>query len=126
MAEKKHKPAVPLSVAVKWIVKDRDKYKEKLEQLIPYTKQLESGRSQRIEELQNEVLRLKNRLEKKNRDYEALMAENTALRRGYQDSEWYRSLQENNKQLRQTITNLRKALNRALCENINKDANLGG
>lgn len=123
MAEKKHKPAVPLSVAVKWIVKDRDKYKEKLEQLIPYTKQLESGRSQRIDELQNEVLRLKNRLEKKNRDYEALMAENTALRRGYQDSEWYRSLQENNKQLRQTITTLRKALNHALCEN--KDANQG-
>ena len=123
MAEKKHKPAVPLSVAVKWIVKDRDKYKEKLEQLIPYTKQLEAGRSKRIEELESEVARLRNKLDKKNRDYEALVSENAAIRRNYKESGWYRDLMERNAQMRQTITTLRKALNHALCEN--KDANQG-
>lgn len=108
---------IPLEAAVKYLVKERDGYKAKLEKLIPYTKMLEQGKSERIQNLEQEVKKLRTRLDRKNLAYEEIMKENYALKRGYKDTQWYASMQESLRYHRTIENTLRNALNRALCEN---------
>lgn len=119
MADKKFKPAVSLQAAVNYVVKERDHYKEKLEILIPYTKNLEARMKDMAKEHNDEVGKIQARLDRKIKEYDDLYKELVALRRDYKESGWYRDLTESNKRLREKITSLNAANNRLIAENFN-------
>ena len=117
MGDKKYKPAVSLQAVVKYVVKERDHYKEKLAMVTAYAKKLEAEKEQENADLHQEVSRIRERLERKNKEYEDLYRENAALKKGYHDTQWYQSLMNLNKQLREKITNLTRMNNNLVAEN---------
>ena len=75
MNKKANNDPVPLEAAVKYLVRDRDRYKERLDALIPYAKSLEHRLYQKespeglddawaeIKALRQEIANLKNQVE---------------------------------------------------------------
>ena len=96
---------VPLEAAVKYIVRERDALRKKLDILVPYTKSLE----QQVKEVRDETV---DRLTKENKglqkQYDTVNAEAVALRKGYKKSQWYLQLKESNKRLREEIKLLKQ------------------
>ena len=99
------KPAVPLSVAVKYIIKERDKYKEKLEQLAPYTKSLEKRLADAAEPYEHKIKSLEG-------DIKQLRKENDAFRKGYKETTWYANMVKEIQRLRQENKDLWDAVNK--------------
>lgn len=98
---------IPLEAAVKYLVKERDNLKCKLEILVPYTKSLEKKLKAYENELDEETpaaIRLR---------AEELKRENRALKDDYKQSTWYKdlkrkmdSLTRENNHLKQRISEL--------------------
>ncbi len=98
---------IPLEAAVKFIVRERDNLKRKLEILVPYTKSLEKKLKAHENELDAETptaIRLR---------AEELKRENRALKSEYKQTSWYKSLKEKldrltkeNNHLKQRISEL--------------------
>lgn len=114
---------VPISGVLKYIKQDRDRYRQKLETLVPYTKNLE----EKVKELMVRNLTLENAM----KDYAEmkktarrvgvlegeklkLIAENSALVSDYKKSEWYAQLKASRKALRRENILLKQALNKYL------------
>lgn len=108
----------PLEAAVKWLVKERDRYKEKLETLIPYTKRLEADlraiREEKDKECQKELQALEKRLKQANERAERLERENSALIKDYRQSGWFKQIEENQRKRKAERDRYRELLNRAL------------
>lgn len=108
----------PLEAAVKWLVKERDRYKEKLETLIPYTKRLEADlraiREEKDKERQKELQALEKRLKQANERAERLERENSALIKDYRQSGWFKQIEENQRKRKAERDRYRELLNRAL------------
>lgn len=88
----KENKEIPLEACVKYLVRERDELKRKLDLLVPYTKKLESEKKS-LEKLVSETMSDKDktiaRLEKENI---RLVEEKTMLISDYQSSEWYKGL----------------------------------
>ena len=110
---------IPIEAVLKYIKEDRDKYKAKLEQLIPYTKslearikELEKGHSSDITELQQKITKLKT----KNM---LLTQEKTALIEDLHSTEWFRNLMQSNADKTRRIKTLQNSVC-SLIDEINK------
>ena len=114
---------IPIEGVLKYIKRERDKYKEKLETLIPYTKSLEA----KLKELTARNLTLENALKDYNEtkkiakrvsvlelEKERLIKENSAIIADYKQTEWYKQLKDGKKKLRKENVLLKQALNRFL------------
>ena len=108
---------VPIQGVLKYIVAERDKYKNKLETLIPYTKSLEEKykdlKSQYDDLLQrfadNEVKKgIYNSAVKEN---EFMRAELKAFRDDYKQTSWYDQMSEDRKKWKEKYQKLLKAFN---------------
>lgn len=109
---------VPVEAIVKYIKRERDQYKEKLDKLVPYTKQLEAWSSNMEKniraEYESQIQSLSKRLENQMVENARLLKEKTALIMDYHKSEWYISMQKQNKRRNDEVKHLREALNRAM------------
>jgi len=114
---------IPIEGVLKYIKRERDKYKEKLETLIPYTKSLEN----KLKELTarnltlegalkdyNEQKKLTKRISVLEQEKEMLIKENSALIKDFKQTDWYKQLKDGKKKLRNENKVLKQALNRFL------------
>lgn len=101
---------IPIEGVLKYIKRERDKYKEKLEKLIPYTKNLEerfkdlTARNLVLEEAlkdYTECKKMRKRVEVLEKEKEELIRNNSALISDYKQSDWYKDLHNMNKKLRE-------------------------
>lgn len=114
---------IPLEAVLKYIKKERDKYKAKLENLVPYTKALE----QKVKDLddiisdkEKRIADLEKRLEEneiKKGEYNQAIHDNKfmkeeldAFRKDYRKTEWYKQLEDARKALRADNKKLRETL----------------
>ena len=121
---------IPIEGVLKYIKKERDNYKDKLETLIPYTKSLELKLKEQlivIGNLHDEINRLNAELEANKvtkaeigeakhlvKENALLRAELKAMKEDYKQSDWYKTLQRHRKQLRDKQGDLIKAYNKVL------------
>ena len=100
---------IPIEGVLKYIKRDRDKYKEKLETLVPYTKSLEAklkeltARNLTLEEAlkdYDEMKKIAKRVRVLETEKEGLIKENSAIISDYKTSEWYKMLKEDRRRLR--------------------------
>jgi len=103
----KSNKTVPLEGAVKYLIKERDHYKEKLEQIVPYTKSLEQKLSDTESRHEKQVAVYKELVKN-------LKKENEALRKDYKKSDWFAGIDEERINLRRKVMELQGALNRLL------------
>lgn len=110
---------IPLEAVLKYIVKERDRYKNKLEILIPYTKSLEQKvkSHEKNIELVKQCKELEDKLKVATRLNEDYRAELKALKSDYKTSEWYLDTRRQMTQQRTRIRELSIALNKVLVEN---------
>lgn len=114
---------IPIEGVLKYIKRERDKYKDKLETLIPYTKSLEN----KLKELTarnltlegalkdyNEQKKLTKRISVLEQEKEMLIKENSALIKDFKQTDWYKQLKDGKKKLRNENKVLKQALNRFL------------
>ena len=114
---------IPIEGVLKYIKRERDKYKEKLETLVPYTKSLEN----KLKELTarnltlegalkdyNEQKKLIKRISVLEQEKEMLIKENSALIKDFKQTDWYKQLKDGKKKLRRENKALKQALNRFL------------
>ena len=105
---------VPIEAAVKWLIKERDRYKEKLDTIVPYTKSLET----RVRDLEKLIEGLGDcpmkRIEKLEKENRRLIEEKTFLIQDYQKSDWYKSMQVKAKKKDERIHSLRESLLEAM------------
>lgn len=114
---------IPIEGVLKYIKRERDKYKEKLETLVPYTKSLEN----KLKELTarnltlegalkdyNEQKKLIKRIGVLEQEKEMLIKENSALIKDFKQTDWYKQLKDGKKKLRRENKALKQALNRFL------------
>lgn len=114
---------IPIEGVLKYIKRERDKYKEKLETLVPYTKSLEN----KLKELTarnltlegalkdyNEQKKLIKRISVLEQEKEMLIKENSALIKDFKQTDWYKQLKDSKKKLRRENKMLKQALNRFL------------
>lgn len=107
---------IPVEALLKYIVKERDKYKQKLETLIPYTKGLEARLADNDKKHEETVTKMERQFERKCREYEELYKEVVTMRRDYKESAWYRDLHEESRKLREKIKQQNIVNNRLLCQ----------
>ena len=112
---------VPLEAVLKYIKQDRDKYKAKLDELIPYTKSLEKKVKVLEEDGVEDAKKLKNKMALLEARNIGLEAELKALRTNYKQSEWYKDLKEQRKRYSERNKILKQALNRALTNNLDDE-----
>ena len=114
---------IPIEGVLKYIKRDRDKYKEKLETLVPYTKSLEAklkeltARNLTLEEAlkdYDEMKKIAKRVRVLETEKEGLIKENSAIISDYKTSEWYKMLKEDRRRLRKQNKELKILLNRYL------------
>ena len=114
---------IPIEGVLKYIKRDRDKYKEKLETLVPYTKSLEAklkeltARNLTLEEAlkdYDEMKKIAKRVRVLETEKEGLIKENSAIISDYKTSEWYKMLKEDRRRLRKQNKELKIMLNRYL------------
>ena len=105
---------VPIEAAVKWLIKERDRYKEKLDTIVPYTKSLET----RVRDLEKLIEGLGDcpmkRIEKLEKENRRLIEEKTFLIQDYQKSDWYKSMQVRVNKKDERIRHLRESLLEAM------------
>lgn len=105
---------MPIEAAVKWLIKERDRYKEKLDTIVPYTKSLET----RVRDLEKLIEGLGDcpmkRIEKLEKENRRLIEEKTFLIQDYQKSDWYKSMQVKAKKKDERIHSLRESLLEAM------------
>ena len=105
---------VPIEAAVKWLIKERDRYKEKLDTIVPYTKSLET----RVRDLEKLIEGLGDcpmkRIEKLEKENRRLIEEKTFLIQDYQKSDWYKRMQVKAKKKDERIHHLRESLLEAM------------
>ena len=109
---------VPIEAVVKYLVKERDAYKEKLDTLVPYTKRLEA----RLRDMEaavdatraDEVRKMEKTIERLERENKRLVEEKTNLIMDYHKTEWFKSMQRAQTRRADTIKHLRDALSNAL------------
>ena len=110
----KENKEVPIEAAVKWLIKERDRYKEKLDTIVPYTKSLEV----RVRDLEKLIEGLGDcpmkRIEKLEKENRRLIEEKTFLIQDYQKSDWYKSMQVKTKKKDERIHSLRESLLEAM------------
>ena len=110
----KENKEVPIEAAVKWLIKERDRYKEKLDTIVPYTKSLET----RVRDLEKLIEGLGDcpmkRIEKLEKENRRLIEEKTFLIQDYQKSDWYKSMQVKAKKKDERIHHLRESLLEAM------------
>ena len=116
---------IPIEAAVKWLIRERDRYKEKLEQLIPYTKSLEKKLFDKEREIEQEhdslLTKQDKRITELTNQRESLKAELEAFRSDFKQTQWYIQLDGDRNRLRKENKALRKALNRLLSGEMIKD-----
>ena len=109
---------IPIEAAVKYLIKQRDGYKAKLDELIPYTKRLEvrvRDMEKQIESIGvSDLKEIAKKIERLERENRRLKEENGNLIFDYHRSEWFKGMQRQNQQRQRTINELRIALNRAM------------
>ena len=105
MSERKGKPAVSLQAAVKYLIKQRDEYKAKLDKLIPYTKSLEQQLKEAAEPYEHKIKSLEG-------DLKHLRKENATLHKGYKESDWYANMVRDIQRLRKENKELWEAIQR--------------
>lgn len=112
---------VPIEGVLKYIKRERDKYKQKCETVSAYAKQLELAlkniSNERIKELESEIKSLNSKLASANNDRENLKAENKALRNDFRTSTWYANLMDS-KEKKNKENLLLKRMNSALLTEI--------
>lgn len=114
-------PQVPISAVLKYIVKDRDKYKAKLDQLIPYAKSLEK----KVQDLEKEIDGLNKRLKENEvkkadlammkqtmNENEFMKEELRAFRRDFKETAWFKQMDDDRKRMREALKKLRIAFSR--------------
>ena len=110
----KENKEVPIGAAVKWLIKERDEYKRKLDILVPYTKKLEK----RVKELEEYIDKLGdqplNRIKSLEGENRKLKEEKSNLLHDYQKSDWYRNLQMQTKKDKERIKRLKEGLDVAI------------
>ena len=110
----KENKEVPIEAAVKWLIKERDRYKEKLDTIVPYTKSLET----RVRDLEKLIEGLGDcpmkRIEKLEKENRRLIEEKTFLIQDYQKSDWYKSMQVRVNKKDERIRHLRESLLEAM------------
>lgn len=118
MSKLNREEPIPIEAAVKYIVRDRDGYKAKLDQLIPYTKRLEA----RVKEMEQQldivsladIKEMEKTIDRLTRENKRLTEENTNLIFDYHQSEWFKGMQRQHQKRQGTIKNLRISLNEAI------------
>jgi len=119
---------VPLEAAVKYLVKERDLYKRKLNYIVPYTKYLEAelrdiDKGKKKEE-NKELATALRRVDVLEAEKKRLIEENTALIKDYRKSEWFIQLKKRYDKYKSERDAIRQRLNEAYCrllEYENKD-----
>ena len=111
---------VPIEAVLKYIKQDRDKYKAKLDQIVPYTKSLEQkvkilqreldkydGYPEQMREIRKENERLVKENYRLTKENEIALRELKAFRTDYRESEWFKQLSENRERLKKTNRRLK-------------------
>lgn len=120
---------IPLEAVLKYIKKDRDDYKAKLEKLIPYTKQLETKVKELERELEDIESQMKNLevsrqmvLDAKNAalDNARMKEEIKAFREDAKKTAWFKQLDDDRKNLKEQNKKLKMAFNHILTKYDNK------
>jgi len=104
---------VPLEAAVKYLIKERDELKAKLDILVPYTKKIEADLKSRQDFVYAEYWKEINALTK---ERDQLKAENIAYRNDFKTSNWYNQLHGNLEKLRAENKFLKAELSRTRTE----------
>ena len=104
---------VPLEAAVKYLVKERDELKAKLNILVPYTKKMEADLKSRQDFVYAEYWKEINAL---TAERDQLKAENIAYRKDFKTSNWYNQLHGNLEKLRAENRHLMAELSRTRTE----------
>lgn len=107
---------IPPEALLKWIVKERDKYKAKLDMLVPYTKSLEDrvrflekARTADNESLMKQLSNAKARIAH-------LTQEKSELIEDYHKTEWYGQIQESCSRKNKRIVALQQTISRLMIE----------
>ena len=105
---------IPLEAAVKYLIRERDGYKQKLDLLVPYTKRLEV-RLNDTEKLLDitkteEVKKMGKTIERLEMENRKLIEEKSAIIKDYHTSEWFKGMQRTHQKLRERIFRLRESL----------------
>ena len=123
-------PQIPISAVLKYIKKDRDDYKSKLETLTDYTKELE----RRVKDLEGiirirdeEILTLEQKLSENEvskaemanlhqlkKENEFMHAELSRFRADYRETSWFKQLYEDKRRLMESNRKLKRAMNQLL------------
>ena len=111
---------LPLEAVLKYIKRDRDKYKAKLERLIPYTKSLEERLERASDARFNELIKENVNLKSAN---DGLKKENAALRAEYRKSGWFIGLEKRDAALAKENAFLKQELIRLRAATTNKANN---
>ena len=118
---KKMNKDVPAETIIRYITRERDRFKQKLAVLVPYTKSLEkrlrAQQEEREDRHDHEIEKYEKRISVLEKTIERLTTENSNLIKDYRNSEWFKSLERANKQRRAEMKTLREALNRVNVEN---------
>ena len=104
---------VPLEAAVKYLIKERDELKAKLDILVPYTKKIEADLKSRQDFVYAECWKEINAL---TAERDQLKAENIAYRKDFKTSNWYNQLHGNLEKLRAENKFLKAELSRTRTE----------
>lgn len=115
---KKRNKDVPVEAVLKYIIQERDNYKEKLHSTVEYAKAREKYlREEKKREIESRDVQIK-RLEQKVKSLEGqvqkLMIDNGMLVNEYKKSDWYKQLHNKNKKLQEKVGQWRMIANRAI------------
>ena len=95
---------IPLEAAVKWLIRERDRYRDKLDELIVYTKSLERELKEGAEPYEHKIKSLEG-------DIKSLRKENAALRKDFKETEWAKGIVKENERLKLANRDLWKKVN---------------
>ena len=111
---------VPLEAAVKYIVRERDRLKEKLDTIVPYTKRLEAElaalRDEKVLERDKEIQALSKRLASAEEQIKRLLHENSKLIKDCRKSDWFKQIEVAHKRRQAEKNALRDTLRLAYAE----------
>lgn len=115
---KKRNKDVPVEIVVKYIVQERDKYKEKLHSTVEYAKArekyLQEEKKREIEIRDAQIKHLENLIKSLEGRVQKLTIDNGMLVNEYKKSDWYKQLHNQNKKLRDKVGQWRMIAHRAI------------
>lgn len=119
-AKKVENKDVPLEAVVKYLVKERDQLKRKLNYIVPYTKHLEAelrdidnGKKQ---EENKELAAALRRVRTLEAEKQRLIEENSTLIKDCRKSEWFTQTKKKYDKYKEERNALRRRLNEAYCK----------